>query len=186
MRITGGSARGRGLRGPRDASIRPTSDKVRAAIYNVLAARHGIEGLRVLDLFAGTGALGLEALSRGAEHVTFVDRSAVACRLIHDNVTGAGFADRADVIRGTLPASMARLAGRTRYHGALVDPPYRQGLSDRTLFALVEGELLTDDAWIVVEHAHGESIPPSAGRFVRSFERRYGDTALSIYAAEDA
>ena len=185
MRITGGTARGRGLRGPRDARIRPTSDKVRGAIYNVLAARHGVEGRRILDLFAGTGALGLEALSRGAEHVTFVDVSAVSCRLIHDNLERSGFLDRAEIVRGKLPEGIARLAGGP-YHGALIDPPYRQGLADRTLLALVEGGALADDAWIVIEHAHGEEMPGGAGRFARSPERRYGDTALSIYAAEGA
>ena len=184
MRITGGTARGRGLRGPRDARIRPTSDKVRGAIFNVLAARHGVEGRRILDLFAGTGALGLEALSRGADHVTFIDTSPLACRLIRENLERAGFASQADVIRGSLPDALARVSGSAPYHGALVDPPYRLGLGDRTLRVLASGEVLNGEAWIVIEHAHGETMPERIDRFARSTERRYGDTALSIYAAE--
>ncbi|MGH7803226.1 MAG: 16S rRNA (guanine(966)-N(2))-methyltransferase RsmD [Candidatus Binatia bacterium] len=183
MRITGGTARGRGLRGPRDARIRPTSDKVRGAIFNVLAARHDIEGLRILDLFAGTGALGLEALSRGAAHVTFVDASQGACRLIRENLERAGFADRADVVRGKVVESLGHL--RTgAYDGALVDPPYRLGLGQATLRALAEGDRLAPAAWIVLEHAHGEDMPETEGRFTRSLARRYGDTALSVYTGE--
>jgi 16S rRNA (guanine966-N2)-methyltransferase len=184
MRITGGTARGRGLRGPRDARIRPTSDKVRGAIFNVLAARHGVEGRRILDLFAGTGALGLEALSRGAEHVTFIDTSPLACRLIRENLARAGFASRGEVIRGSLPDALTRVVVDAPYHGALVDPPYRLGLGERTLRVLATGKALSGEAWIVVEHAHGEAMPDRVDRFSRSTERRYGDTALSIYAAE--
>jgi 16S rRNA (guanine966-N2)-methyltransferase len=184
MRITGGTARGRGLRGPRDARIRPTSDKVRSAIFNVLAARHGVEGRRILDLFGGTGALGLEALSRGAAHVTFIDTSALACRLIRENLELAGFTSRGNVIRGSLPTALARVIGEAPYHGALVDPPYRLGLGERTLHALATGDALSSEAWIVVEHAYGEALPERIDRFARSTERRYGDTALSIYAAE--
>ena len=184
MRITGGTARGRGLRGPRDARIRPTSDKVRGAIFNVLAARHGVEGLRILDLFAGTGALGLEALSRGAAHVTFVDASQDACRLIRENLERAGFAERAEVVRGKVVESLERLGGV--YGGALVDPPYRVGLGEATLRALAAGDRLAPQAWIVIEHAHGDDMPEQAGRFARSLLRRYGDTALSVYVGEGA
>lgn len=182
MRITGGTARGRTLRAPRGGQIRPTSDKVRAAIYNVLAARYELAGQRVLDLFAGSGALGLEALSRGADWVMFLDASASACRLIRSNLDQIGFSERAEVRQATLPGDLDRCPGPTqRFAGALIDPPYGRGLGERALRSLAASELLAPEAWIVVEDRRGQEIPVQCGRFVREALRRYGDTEISLY-----
>ncbi len=186
MRITGGAARGRLLRAPRGSRVRPTGDKVRGAIFNILAARNQIEGRKLLDLYAGTGALGLEALSRGAASVLFVDDHRESCRTAVQNVERSGFAARAEVRRLELPRGLRKLAGEgKRFDGALVDPPYRRGLSQATLAALGEGDLFSPSAWVVVEHAAGEELADRYGRLRRTGSRHYGSTAISLYLQAD-
>ena len=186
MRITGGAARGRSLRAPRGSKVRPTADKVRGAIFNILANRVDIAGSRWLDLFAGTGALGLDALSRGAIHVTFIDDSRESCRFVRDNLERSGFADRAEVRKLSLPVGLLRLdPGNERFSGAFVDPPYRCGLSQRTLEALGEGGLLSPGAWVVVEHGADEQLAERYGTLRLESSRRYGSTGVSLYAMEE-
>jgi len=186
MRITGGAARGRVLRAPRGSKIRPTADKVRAAIFNILGSRIDIAGGFWLDLFAGTGALGLDALSRGATRVTFIDDSREACRLVRDNLERSGFADRAEVRKLPLPGGLRRFELRNeRFDGAFVDPPYRCGLSQRTLQALGEGGLLTPGAWVVVEHGADERFAERYGALRLENSRCYGSTGVSLYAMEE-
>jgi 16S rRNA (guanine966-N2)-methyltransferase len=186
MRITGGAARGRPLRAPRGLKVRPTADKVRAAIFNILASRVDIAGGRWLDLFAGTGALGLEALSRGAKAVTFVDDSRESCRFVRDNLERSGFADRADVRKLLLPGGLRRLEVREeQFDGAFVDPPYRCGLSQRTLQALGQCGLLTPGAWVVVEHGADEALTDRYGGLRLDNSRCYGSTGVSLYAMEE-
>jgi 16S rRNA (guanine966-N2)-methyltransferase len=121
MRVVGGSARGRALRSPANEDIRPTSDRVREAVFNMVESRGGVEGATVLDLFAGTGALGIEALSRGADHATFVERDRHAAALVQANLDALGFADRAGVVRSDV---MRRLDALPAVDVAFVDPPY--------------------------------------------------------------
>ena len=185
MRITGGAARGRTLRAPRGLRVRPTTDKVRAAIFDILGARGLVAGRGIHDLFSGSGALGLEALSRGAEHVVFLDASAESCRAIRQNVERSGFASRADVRRLKLPDGLRRLeASGLRFAGAFLDPPYRRNLADATLRAIAAGGLLLPDAWVIAEHAVDEVLADSYGRLRRYDVRRYGSTALSLFAPE--
>jgi 16S rRNA (guanine966-N2)-methyltransferase len=184
MRITGGAARGRSLRVPRGSKIRPTADKVRAAIFNILANRTDLVGRTWLDLFAGTGALGLEALSRGAAAVVFVDQSAESCRVVRQNVERSGFVERADVRRLTLPEGLRRL--ETGFAGAFVDPPYSRGLAEATLRALAEVDVVGADGWVVVEHAAREVFAERYGNLRRVDSRRYGSTGLSLYVMEAA
>lgn len=181
MRITGGSARGRTIRAPRGRAIRPTSDKVRAAIFNSLEARYGVEHRRVADLFCGTGALGIEALSRGAAHVTFVDSSAEARRLTGENAASVGMSGECSIVGARLPAEIERLRAEGPFGGVLVDPPYDLEIGETILHALDAAGLLEPDAWIVVEHRSGEQLPESVGAFRRELLRRHGDTELSIY-----
>ncbi len=186
MRITGGAARGRALRAPRGSKLRPTADKVRAAIFNILASRGDIAGGCWLDLFAGTGALGLEALSRGATRVTFVDDSRESCRFVRDNLERSGFADQAEVYKLPLPGGLRRFRLRKeRFDGAFVDAPYRRGLSQRTLQALGEGALLIPGAWVVVEHAADEPLAERYGALRLDNSRCYGSTGVSLYAMEE-
>ena len=186
MRITGGAARGRALRAPRGSKVRPTADKVRAAVFNILASRTDVAGSCWLDLFAGTGALGLDALSRGAAHVTFIDDSRESCRFVRDNLERSGFADRAEVRKLPLPGGLRRLELRNqRFDGAFVDPPYRYGLAQRTLEALGEGGLLAPGAWVVVEHGAGEPLAERYGALRLENSRHYGSTGVSLYVKEE-
>lgn len=182
MRITGGVARGRPLRAPKGTRVRPTADKVRGAIFNILASRIDVTDGRWIDLFAGSGAVGLEALSRGAAHVTFIDESPASCAAARGNLERSGFADRADVRRMRLPSGLRALyRNGLRYRGAFVDPPYRQGLCASTLTELGEGSLIDPDGIVVAEHATDDTLEERYGRLVRIDSRRYGSTALSLY-----
>lgn len=185
MRITGGTARGRPLRAPKGDHVRPTADKVRAAVFNIIAARSDVTDRRVLDLFAGTGALGLEALSRGAAHATLVDGSRESCRVAAENAERSGFADRCRIVRLELPAAVRRLAAEeARYGVVFVDPPYRRGLAARTLEALAEAGILEPGAWVFTEHATTDRIAERYGSLRLRDTRRYGSTALSIHEVE--
>src|SRR5262245_2322311 len=124
MRVVAGSARGRTLVAPPGARTRPTTDRVREAIFNALGSRGGVEGEPVADLFAGSGALGVEALSRGAAHVTFVDRDRAARQAIRRNVEACGFADQATIVGLPVERWLAGLAAGARFAVAFCDPPY--------------------------------------------------------------
>jgi len=185
MRITGGVARGRQIRAPRGSRVRPTADKVRGAIFNILAARGEIEGLRVLDLFAGSGALGLDALSRGAAQAIFVDRSRESCRVTWQNVERSGFTDRAKIRCLPLPEGLRRLSDLAPFGGVFIDPPYRRGLSQTVMDSLAASDLLLVGAWMVVEHAAEEELAERYVGLCRRDSRRYGSTAISLYTKEE-
>lgn len=177
MRIVGGSHGGRVLRAPAGAATRPTSEKVREAVFQILG---DVEGARVLDLFAGSGALGLEALSRGAAHATFVDAGKPALGVVRDNLRALGLEDRATVIGGDAIALARRLAGPWRL--VFVDPPYASDLATRAVLALPAAQL-APDAVIVIEHDRRHAPPEALGSLLRTDQRRYGDTYISFYEA---
>ena len=192
MRITGGSARGRRLAAPgsgRDL-IRPTCDRVREALFNLLGARP--RGSRVLDLFAGTGALGIEALSRGAEFALFVDRSLTAGRLIETNLRACLAHPAAAFVRLNLAtaANLAPLGAGLEpgiaFDLVFLDPPYRQHLAERLLPLLEPAGLLAPGALVVVEeHARGD-LPAQSGLLTLVDQRRYGETGLWLYRPRPA
>ena len=179
MRIVGGSLRGRRLRAPAGVRVRPTGERVRESLFDILL--HGgmprpLKGAHVVDLFAGTGALGLEALSRGAATLAAVESEADARGVLRANIEALGCADRATVVacdatRLPQAASACDLA--------LVDPPYRSGLAVPALGALVEGRWLDDQAIIVVEHGVDDPFKPPSTLSVQD-RRRYGKTALTF------
>lgn len=183
MRIVGGSHRGRALLGPKSDAIRPTSDRLRESLFNVLAHAHGdpCPGARVLDLFAGTGALGLEAMSRGAAYAAFVDQSAEARGLIRGNVEALGLAG----VTGLLKRDATRLGGLAPFDPftlVFCDPPYRKGLAERALSSLLEGGWTRPGALIVVEEAADAAVALPAG--LACLERREaGDTQLLFLRA---
>jgi len=181
VRIVAGRLRGRVLAGPKDDRVRPTSDRVRGAIFNILV--HGIDGFafdgaQVIDLFAGTGALGLEALSRGASHCTFVDKDTSARTLIARNIKMLGVDAAAEV----LAADAARLgpAGRrSPCNLAFLDPPYGKGLGERALTASAAGGWLAPGAVVVVEERAEAELSWPPGYDVLDV-RRWGDTQAAF------
>jgi 16S rRNA (guanine966-N2)-methyltransferase len=179
MRIVGGQLGGRVLRAPHGAATRPTSEKVREALFQILAHRVAIEGARVLDLFAGSGGLGIEALSRGAAHATFVDSARAPLLAIRGNLADLALADRAEVIAGDAVAIAAR-AVNAPYAIAFIDPPYASDLAVRAATALPRASL-ADDAVVVIEHDRRNAPPEALGNLLRTDQRRYGDTLISLY-----
>ncbi len=183
MRITGGTLRGRTLAAPPDARVRPTSDKVRQAIFNILGHNDFgtgfvLEGVRACDLFAGTGALGIEALSHGAAFALLVDDSAESRALIRTNVEALGLTGATKIWRrdATRLGPMAAGAGGP-FGLVFLDPPYRKGLIAPALAALRDGGWLEAGALIVAEMAEDDVVPDADG-FRTVGERVYGDTRV--------
>jgi len=183
MRVIAGSAKGRRLRTVRGQATRPTSDKVKGALFSILGSRFRLDATDLLDLFAGSGALGIEALSRGAATVTFVEPSAAVARILRDNLHHCGFDALARVIQAPSKRALLQLARRgDRFGGALVDPPYGQGLVERTLRDLAELGLMLPGAWVVVEHHVDEPPPQRCGHLHLTQRWQYGKTGLALFA----
>jgi 16S rRNA (guanine(966)-N(2))-methyltransferase RsmD len=184
MRIIGGSARGHPLQTPRGRSTRPTTDRVREALFSILEARDVVAGAAALELYAGSGALGLEALSRGAASATFVE-SAVPCqRVIRANIERLGFEPRATLLRMRVDPALRLLARRGEtFQLVLADPPYAE--DPVPLLARVAASGLLDPAGLLVlEHDSRRTPDPDGGALSLAFCRIYGDTALSIYTQD--
>jgi 16S rRNA (guanine(966)-N(2))-methyltransferase RsmD len=177
-RIIAGTARGRHLSVPKGAATRPTSDKVRGAVMNLLG--QFFDGGAVLDLYAGTGALCLEALSRGCERAVCVERDRAALDALRRNAEACGFGARVEALRAELPAGLARLP-RGAFALAFVDPPYALG-PEAVLAGL--GELLQPGARAVAEHDARRPPPEQLGALALEDRREYGDTGISIYRRE--
>lgn len=178
MRIVGGDFRGRPLATPRGDATRPTTDRTREAVFNVLAHRFGerLHGARVLDLFAGTGALGLEALSRGAAYAVFIEEGVEGRGLIRANVEAFGLTGRTKIFRRD--ATRLGEAGTLGPFGLVfADPPYGKGLGERALRSAREGCWLAPGALCVVEEAASASFEPGEGFSVID-QRSYGDTVI--------
>ncbi|HSC28209.1 MAG TPA: 16S rRNA (guanine(966)-N(2))-methyltransferase RsmD [Vicinamibacterales bacterium] len=177
MRVIAGEFKGRRLESPDWPGLRPTSDKLRETLFNVLAP--AIRGARVVDAYAGTGAVGIEALSRGAAHVTFVERHPRAVRLIETNLLRCGVdSERYAIIRAGFADAIQRLAGAPP-DVIFLDPPYGELALDEALEAA--GPLAGDATLVVVEHAFRAGAPAEAGGLVRTRSLRSGDSALAFY-----
>lgn len=182
MRIVGGKFKGHGLAGPAGSATRPTSDRVREAIFNIL--NHGIDGFvlddaRVLDVFAGTGALGLEAISRGARFCQFVDESAEARGIIRRNADALGVIGLCKIWRRDA-TRLGPAAPQPAFDLVFADPPYGKGLGARALQSLVEGGWLNSGAVVVLEESTGAEVPDVAGLSLLD-RRDYGDTQVRFY-----
>jgi 16S rRNA (guanine966-N2)-methyltransferase len=178
MRIVGGRCRGRSLAGPKTQNVRPTGDRLRESLFNILAHAYGdpITDARVLDLFAGTGALGLEAISRGAAFALFVDDGAEARALIRQNVDTLGVGGVTRIFRRDA-TKLGPAHPVEAFNLAFLDPPYRKGLAELALAAARDGGWLVKDALVVVEEAAdaGFKAPDGYGEIER---RRYDDSEL--------
>ncbi|MEX0786090.1 MAG: 16S rRNA (guanine(966)-N(2))-methyltransferase RsmD [Dehalococcoidia bacterium] len=178
MRVTGGSARGRRLKTP-GQGVRPTADRVREAIFNTLEAQ-GVSLDRVLDVYAGSGALGIEALSRGAGHCDFVERNEASAAIIRENLAMTGLEERARVHRMKAEQAAGRLSGP--YTLILADPPYEDGQAQEALASIAEAVGVAST--LVFEHSSRREAPGAIGPLGLAWSRKYGDTQLSIYRGE--
>ncbi|MFO8088278.1 MAG: 16S rRNA (guanine(966)-N(2))-methyltransferase RsmD [Desulfatiglandaceae bacterium] len=186
MRITGGINRGRKLAQLKGPALRPTADKVREAVFNMLG--QDLTGWKVLDLFAGTGAFGIDAISRGAARVVFVDDSKQAIELIKRNISLCGFEQKALVVKADLRGAIdfRKCAGQSDFFdAAFIDPPYRSGLIPSVCSMLVVGGVLKPNACIIAETAKNESLPDLIRGLNPVREKIYGDTKISIFFYED-
>ena len=190
MRIIAGLYRSRQLKSPAGLATRPTSDRLRETLFNVLAPR--ITGARFLDLYAGSGAVGMEALSRGAAAVTFVERSAPALKILRENLQNLGIREHAHVYAGRAGAEMVgaflRSAERGGFDIVFLDPPYdAAGEYEKTLNLLSEstGKWLSAGAVVIAEHRRKQNLASQYGALKRTRLLEQGDAALSFFARED-
>ncbi|HEY4668458.1 MAG TPA: 16S rRNA (guanine(966)-N(2))-methyltransferase RsmD [Tepidiformaceae bacterium] len=179
LRITGGSARGLPISEPRGLRLRPTSGLVREAIFNILGDR--VTSATVLDLFAGTGALGIEALSRGATRAVFIDAAQVSCQAILQTLARAGFSGSAIVLRGRLPGALRNVS--EQFDIVTMDPPYDSEAAEPTLVEI--HEFVQPGGVVVYEHGSRYN-PPERPAGLRLLERRvYGDSAIALYEHQE-
>jgi len=182
LRIVAGQLKGRRIRVPRKPEIRPTADRVREALFSILAG--AVEQANVLDLFSGTGALGLEALSRGAAGVVFVEEDPAVARALEDTLADLGVTERCRLVRADVISALDRGTVAGRFDLILADPPYGSGLAERFLEIVARGTWLVDGGRLVVERPSNEStFADPAGSLAFQRSSRYGDTRLDFYQA---
>jgi 16S rRNA (guanine966-N2)-methyltransferase len=179
MRVTGGIGRGRRLKVPSGSRVRPTSDKVKQALFNILGDR--VEGSYFLDLYAGAGGIGIEALSRGAARVLFVDASRDSLDVVKQNIEQMGFGDNAEVMLSTAESFLRKRTGH--YDIVFLDPPYAEEL--QPLLELIAGAgILKDESVVIAEHFKKQPSPEQAGGLTLYRLAKYGDTVLAFYKQE--
>ena len=179
MRIIGGKFKGRKLRSVRGIRTRPTADRTREAIFNIIAFQ--VQDLRVLDLFAGTGALGIEALSRGAQSAVFIDNSNSALSILRENLAGLSVESSTRVIQWDLAANLNCLLSMPQaFDLVFMDPPYNKNLIKPALEHLHTSQSLNSGARVIVEHSQREPVEPNALLFEIVDHRKYGKTLVSF------
>lgn len=178
MRIITGKAKGRRLVGPSGVATRPPTARMREGVFSSLGGR--VQGAAVLDLFAGSGSFGLEALSRGAGSVVFVERDRAALKALRTNITAVGLGGR--VVAGTVAAALEREHGR--YDVVFVDPPYELGAANLEEVLVGVAALAADGAIVVVHRRRGEVEPTTRGTLMATGRRRYGDAEIWWYEKE--
>jgi 16S rRNA (guanine(966)-N(2))-methyltransferase RsmD len=180
MRVIGGAAKGRRLSVPKGRAVRPTAARVKESLFNILP--RDFSGMKVLDLYAGTGNLSIEALSRGADHALLVDASARSALTIKENLRRLGFAAQSAVWVAPVARSLRSLARRNEsFDFIFLDPPYEQGLAGRSLEIIARCRLLRETGTLIAEHSAREKLKPAYDSLRLHDQRRYGDTLLSFY-----
>jgi len=180
MRVIGGDARGRHIHSPPKSQIRPTSDGIKESLFNIL---HTLSGKSFLDLFAGSGNVGLEALSRGAARVVFVEKNAAMVNAIKRNIREFGFTDKGEVLVTEVGKGIRQLHKNDESFDFLfADPPYERGFIREIFQCLGEGNVIAPDGVLIIQHSKREDVPGQyMGNFVLTDQRRYGDTLLSFF-----
>ena len=182
MRVLAGALKGRRLVTPRGSTTRPTTDQVRIALMDTLTPR--LPGARLLDLFAGAGGVGLEALSRGAASAIFVERDRRALAALRDNVTALGVQDRTRVLGEEVLRALDRLGREgVRFDVVFLDPPYDEDLVTPTLERLGAGPVVASDGIVIAQHRTKRPPPAESGRLTAFRTRRFGDTTLTFFRA---
>ena len=183
MRVIAGNAHGRRLKAPRGLRTRPTSARARESIFSRLAVRTDFAGARVLDIFAGSGSLGIESISRGAAHVTFVDSSRDSAAVIRGNLAQLGIADRARLITTDVRRALAELGNaHESFDLVFVDAPFKHDMSNEVVAMLSQFELVAPDGWIVVEQSkRAPEAPPAPRGHERILVATIGDHRIAFY-----
>jgi len=180
MRIIAGTLKGRTIAFPKAASIRPTQDRVREALFNVIAKK--VRNSAVLDLYAGSGSLGIEAISRGAKSAVFVETNVQALRTIKANLKSLGVEDKAHVMKRDVFKAIDKLSNDgKRFDIIFMDPPYYQDLPKKTLLKLEQHAILCPNNIIIIEHSCKDVMPECAYNITLKLQKKYGDTSLSFY-----
>jgi len=179
VRIISGEAKGKKLYSPKGRGVRPTADRIKEAIFDILGPEW--REIRALDLFSGTGSLGLEALSRGAERVVFVERSRPALNALNKNISLCGFGARARVMATSVSRALALIGKRGESFGIIfADPPYGKGWVEKTIEEVLRNRVLSRDGMIVIEHTPRESPPAEQSGLIALRQETYGETSISF------
>ncbi|NSW90975.1 MAG: 16S rRNA (guanine(966)-N(2))-methyltransferase RsmD [Firmicutes bacterium] len=180
LRVISGTAKGHKLKTLKGYVARPTSDKVKESLFNIIVEY--LADAYVLDLFAGTGNLGIEALSRGARKAVFVDKSEKATDVIRENLVSTKLIDRGVIIKGEVLKVLYNLSKEgEKFDIIFLDPPYNKGLLEETLKIIEKEDILAEGGIIAAERSSGENIPQKIGNLELISDRRYGNTALAFY-----
>lgn len=186
MRIISGTVRGKRLATFDGTDVRPTADRVREALFSILVSKLGtLTGLQVLDLFSGTGALALEALSRGAASALLIDQDPKSLAIARQNITACRMEQTAKAVRGVLPGSLDLLPGES-FDLIFIDPPYAKGLIPPLLSRIAALELLSENGMVVTECGRGEQLADELSDLRRIDQRHYGATTISFYERIEA
>ena len=178
-RVSGGIFRGRHMKSPPAGSARLTQDRIRKSVFDII--REKVEGADCLDLFCGSGSCGIEALSRGAGRVTFVDKSHKCINTVKENITLLGVSDNAGIICGDASGVLQRFSHGAKYGLVFMDPPYHTELAKKILIKLSQCDILSNKVWVIVEHYKKVILPEKNGELLRIRQEFYGDTNISFY-----
>ena len=177
MRVISGTARGRKLKEPPNMGTRPTTDQVKEAVFNII--QFDVEGRRVLDLFAGTGQMGIEALSRGAREAVLVDLSPVAAGIVRQNLATTGFTGSARVVQSDWRAFLS--ACREKFDLIFLDPPYKETMLENALEAIAAIDILSEHGIIICESPREKELPDLAAPYEKGRDYRYGKIKVTLY-----
>jgi len=184
MRVISGTARGTKLKSVEGLSTRPTLDRVKESVFNILNSDIEIRESRVLDLFAGSGALGIEALSRGASRCVFVDKDVASIKIVKENLEKTRLADKVDIYMLEAGAAVSRLRGE-KFDIVFLDPPYSKDIVPRIIGEIISSGILSGGAVVVVEHDKDDAILDRYGNLAMYKTRQYGGIAVSFFELEE-
>jgi RNA methyltransferase, RsmD family len=180
LRVIAGDARGQKIKTLKSMATRPTTDRVKESMFNIIAPY--IYESVVLDLFAGSGSLGIEALSRGAQSALFADISKESCDIIRENLKLTSFLDKSEVLLGSYDIILRRLIEKDKKFDIIIlDPPYNKNFIQETLKIMTNNDIIRDDGILIAEHHEKDTLPETAGRLYLEKSRKYGETLLSVY-----